>query len=142
MAIHSGSWGKEGRGLLGCQKTQRYTQGQQSRVSTARAHPITPSHAQTQPCDVQECLLSPEKRLLVPKLPIRNDPWTVLDHEQCLVVAWEDCMRTMLSTEEIIACQGSSLEVVEQLYMCNRGFCCQSGKGLGLSLTREHSLPS
>ena len=98
------------------------------------------SEAQTQPSDVQAILLSPENKLLIPKLPIRNGPWIVLDSEQ--VVAWEDCTETMLRTEEIVAYQGSSLGMVEHLYTCNHGVCCQSETGLILSLTRGPSPPA
>lgn len=134
MATHGRSWGQEGWWLLGCQKTQGSTDGQQSRFSSAWADPIMPTQSQMQPSGVQANLLSPENKLLVPKLIISNGPWTVLDHGQCLVVAWEDCMGTMLRTEEIISCQGTSLDVVKLLYMCSHGVCCQSGTGLGLSL--------
>ena len=133
-AIHSRSWW-----LLGCQKTKVSTQGQQSRVSSARPHPVTPSQPQTQPSDVQASLLSPQNWLLI---PIRHiSPWAVLDQKQCLDFSWEDCMGTRLRTEEIIANQSSSLGVVEQLYTCNYEVCCQPGTGLAWSLTRRSSPP-
>lgn len=45
-------------------------------VSPSKAHPNNFSQSQMQPRDV----LSPENKLWIPKTPIRNRVWAVLDH--------------------------------------------------------------